>query len=160
MISIAPMFTYLSTKVFEGFSTCFRQWRAAGSHCQFLHGYSISFKIWFEGQLDEHQWVWDFGGMKRAKTQIEGMSPQDWMNYMFDHTVIVAADDPYLQEFDRLHAQGVIQLRVLPSVSAEKLAQLVFQRINDFVQIETEGRVRVRRVECWEHPKNSAVVEA
>ena len=35
------------------------------------------FKVWFEGELDERNWVWDFGGMKRAKTEIDGMSPKD-----------------------------------------------------------------------------------
>ena len=32
--------------------------------------------------------------MKRAKTQIDDKSPKEWMDYMFDHTVIVAEDDP------------------------------------------------------------------
>jgi 6-pyruvoyl-tetrahydropterin synthase len=38
-----------------------------------LHGYGISFKVTFEGELDDRNWVWDFGGMKRAKTLIDGM---------------------------------------------------------------------------------------
>ena len=33
---------FQSTKVFDGFSTVFRQWRADGTHCQKLHGYGIS----------------------------------------------------------------------------------------------------------------------
>lgn len=152
-------FKYQSTKVFDGFSTCFRQWRSQGSHCQFLHGYSVSFKVWFAGDLDRHDWVWDFGGMKTAKTQIDGMSPKDWMHYMFDHTVIVAEDDPHLTSFYALQEKGVIQLRVLPAVSAEKFAQLVLTKLNQFVQTETQGRVWVKRVEFREHERNSAVVE-
>ena len=38
---------YKSTKIIDGFSTCFRQWKATHSHCQYLHGYSISFKLIF-----------------------------------------------------------------------------------------------------------------
>ena len=74
------MARYISTKLFDGYSTCFRQWKADGTHCRFLHGYAVSFRVWFEGELDERNWVWDFGGMKRAKTQIEGMSPKDYLH--------------------------------------------------------------------------------
>ena len=63
---------YQSSKVFDGFSTVFRQWKAETTHCRFVHGYGISFKVYFEGELDERNWVWDFGGMKRAKTLIDG----------------------------------------------------------------------------------------
>ena len=35
----------------------------------------VSFKVCFEGELDDRNWVWDFGGMKRAtRDLIEGMS--------------------------------------------------------------------------------------
>ena len=54
---------FISTKVFDGFSCVFRQWKADGTHCRFLHGYGISFKVWFKGELDERNWVWDFRGM-------------------------------------------------------------------------------------------------
>ena len=59
---------FQSTKVFDGFSCVFRQWKAETTHCKYVHGYGVSFKVWFEGELDERNWVWDFGGMKRAKT--------------------------------------------------------------------------------------------
>ena len=68
------MKTYTSTKLFDGYSTCFRQWKAKGTHCQFLHGYAVSFRVWFEGDLDHRNWVFDFGGMKRAKAKINGMT--------------------------------------------------------------------------------------
>ena len=47
------METFKSTKLFDGFSTCFRQWRAEDTHCKFLHGYAVSFRVWFKGELDE-----------------------------------------------------------------------------------------------------------
>ena len=77
------------------------------THCRFIHGYGISFKVYFEGELDERNWVWDFGGMKRAKTQIDGKSPKEWMDYMFDHTLIIAEDDPYLKAFEQMSEAGV-----------------------------------------------------
>ena len=148
------MFT--STKVFDGFSCCFRQWKANTTHCRFLHGYGVSFKVWFEGDLDHRNWVWDFGGMKRAKTLIEGKQPKEWMDYMFDHTLIVAEDDPSLHHFRKLEFEGLVQLRVIPATGAEKFAEYIFQKIDNFVHEETEGRVKVTKVKFMEHGKNAA----
>ena len=75
------MGNFRSTKVFDGYSTVFRQWKAEGTHCRFLHGYGVSLRVWFEGELDERNWVWDFGGMKRAKNTIDGKNPKEWMDY-------------------------------------------------------------------------------
>jgi len=148
---------HISTKVFDGFSCVFRQWKAESTHCRFLHGYGVSFKVWFEGELDERNWVWDFGGMKRAQTQIDGMSPKAWMDHMFDHTFIVAEDDPFLESFQKMEGAGVAQVRVVPATGAERFAQYIFEKINPFVQEETNGRVKVMKVEFREHGKNSAI---
>ena len=147
---------FQSSKVFDGFSTVFRQWKAEDTHCRFFHGYGISFKVYFEGKLDHRNWVWDFGGMKRAKTKIDGMSPKAWMDYMFDHTTILAEDDPYLEVVKKLQDKGLIQLRIIEATGAEKFAEYVFNKINDFVHEETEGRVRVTKVKFMEHGKNAA----
>lgn len=151
---------YISTKVFDGYSTVFRQWRASGTHCRFLHGYGVSFKVWFEGELDEKNWVWDFGGMKRAKGTIDGMSPNEWLNYMFDHTVIIAEDDPEIKEFEILAERNIIQLRILPEVGAERFAEYLFLKLNEFVKNETSNRVVVAQVEFFEHNKNSAIYKS
>ena len=150
---------FQSTKLFDGFSCVFRQWKAEGTHCKYLHGYGVSFRIWFEGELDERNWVWDFGGMKRAKVAIDGMNPKMWMDYMFDHTTIVAEDDPGIGGFKTMDQLGIIQLRVIPAVGAEQFAKFVYDKINTFVQAETEGRVKVKRVEFMEHAKNTAIYE-
>ena len=151
------MSKFQSTKVFDGFSTVFRQWRAETTHCKYLHGYGISFKLYFEGDLDERNWVWDFGGMKRAKTKIDDMSPKEWFDYMFDHTVIVAEDDPYIDSFKRMDEVGVAQVRVVPATGAERFAEFVYNKVNPFVQEETEGRVSIAKVEFREHQKNAAI---
>jgi 6-pyruvoyltetrahydropterin/6-carboxytetrahydropterin synthase len=147
---------YQSTKLFDGFSCVFRQWRAEGTHCRFLHGYGVSFRVWFEGELDERNWVWDFGGMKRAKGTIDGLSPKIWMDYMFDHTTIVAEDDPYLEHFKEMWKDNIIQLRIIPATGAEQFAKYVYDKLNIFIKKETNGRVKVTRVEFMEHNKNSA----
>lgn len=153
------MGAFKSTKVFDGYSCVFRQWRAEGTHCKFLHGYGVSFKVWFEGDLDERNWVWDFGGMKRAKGTIDGMNPKEWMDFMFDHTFIVAADDPFLESFKRMAEAGVAQIRVLEATGAEKFAEYVFWKLQEFIHEETEGRVKIKKVEFREHDKNSAIYE-
>ena len=147
---------FQSSKVFDGFSTVFRQWKAKGTHCRFVHGYGISFKVYFEGELDHRNWVWDFGGMKRAKTKIDGKSPKAWMDYMFDHTLIVAQDDPFIEAFKQMEEAGVAQVRVIPATGAEKFAEYIYNKLNEFVHTETDGRVRVTKVKFMEHGKNAA----
>ena len=147
---------FQSSKVFDGFSTVFRQWKADDTHCRFLHGYGISFKVYFEGELDNRNWVWDFGGMKRAKTKIDGMSPKEYFDWLLDHTLIAAGDDPSLHHFRKLDHEGIIQLRVIPATGAEKFAEFLFNKINPFVLEETKGRVRVTKVKFMEHGKNAA----
>jgi len=147
---------FKSTKLFDGYSTCFRQWKADGTHCQFLHGYAVSFRVWFEGDLDHRNWVFDFGGMKRAKTKIAGKSPKDYFNWLLDHTTIIAQDDPYLANFIQMEKDGIIQLRILPATGCERFAQYLYNIINTFLDEETEGRVKATKVEVYEHEKNSA----
>jgi len=148
---------FQSTKVFDGYSTVFRQWRAEGTHCSFLHGYGISFKIVFEGELDERNWVWDFGGMKRAKNTIDGMAPKVWMDFMFDHTYLIASDDPFLSTALQMYDDGVAQVRIVPATGAEQFAKFIYDKVSKFITIETDNRVRVVSVEFKEHSKNSAI---
>ena len=148
---------FQSTKVFDGFSCVFRQWKAETTHCKYVHGYGVSFKVWFEGDLDERNWVWDFGGMKRAKTQIDGMSAKEWMDYMFDHTMIIAEDDPFIESFKLMGTAGAAQVRILPAVGAEKFAEYIYNKLQEFVNQETEGRVKVVQVQFMENQRNSAI---
>jgi 6-pyruvoyltetrahydropterin/6-carboxytetrahydropterin synthase len=148
---------FQSSKVFDGFSTVFRQWRAENTHCKFVHGYGISFKVTFQGELDDRNWVWDFGGMKRAKTLIDGMQPKAWMDYMFDHTFIVAEDDPFKDSFVAMDNAKVAQVRIIPATGAEQFAKYIYDKLNMFVKAETEDRVTVRSVEFMEHGKNAAL---
>jgi 6-pyruvoyltetrahydropterin/6-carboxytetrahydropterin synthase len=143
---------YQSTKLFSGYSCCFRQWKATHSHCQFLHGYAMSFRVTFAGDLDERNWVCDFGCF--SKNGIK-----DRLAYLFDHTTIVADDDPELEVFQELEKKGLIQLRVVDAVGAERFAQLVCLEINRLLLKDKRhaGRVRAIHVECMENEKNSAI---
>lgn len=151
---------FQSSKVVDGFSTCFRQWRATDTHCRFLHGYDISFKLTFVGPLDHRHWVQDFGFLKRSKTQMRLSNGQegsigDWFKDTFDHTTVIAADDPLLLEFQLLQDKGALQLRVLPAVGCERFAEYVFRALEEFL-VREGSEVRIHQVDCREHDKNSA----
>ena len=66
----------------------------------------------------------DFGCFKRNGIK-------EHMNFMFDHTTVVAKDDPELEMFEELANKGLIQLRVLDHVGCEKFAQYVYDYINE-----------------------------
>lgn len=143
---------YRSTKTYdhsEGLSCCFRQWRASHSHCRLLHGYALAFKFTFAcSELDERNWCFDFGGLKPVKA---------WLHGMFDHTLVVAQDDPALPQFEELANGGLVELRVLPAVGCEATAAFVFEHVSRFVAEQTQGRVWLEAVEVREHGGNSAI---
>jgi len=108
----------------------------------------------------------DFGGLKQFK---------EWAKYMFDHTLLIAEDDPYLDRFKELADVGVlntpqytglVDLRVVPGVGCEKFAQLAYYTMTNILEeAKTAGTllnptVRVKSVEVFEHGANSAIYEA
>jgi len=140
-----------STKTYgheEGLSCCFRQWRATHSHCRLLHGYALSFCLTFASStLDERNWCFDFGGLKPIKA---------WLHDMFDHTTLVAADDPELETLKALAERGLAGLRIFPAVGCEAIARHTFDHVSCFVDDATSGRVWLEEVEVREHSGNSA----
>ena len=97
--------------------------------------------------------------MKRSKGKIDGMSPKEWFDYMFDHTFVVAEDDPYKESFLKMNEAGVAQVRVVPSVGAERFAEFIYKKVNPFVLEETDNRVSLAKVKFMEHNKNAAIYE-
>ena len=150
---------FQSTKRFDNFSVALRQHKAQHSHCQLLHGYALEFKVWFssiewieENQLDEMNWIVDYGIFSR-----NGL--KDWMNEMFDHTLIVEQDDPQLESFIFLQELGLAKLTIVSKIGAESMAKIVFDRFNDVFSKTEGGRVKVTKVECFENSKNSSIYE-
>jgi 6-pyruvoyltetrahydropterin/6-carboxytetrahydropterin synthase len=141
------MAQYSSTKRFIGYPCTHRQWQAE-SHCKFVHGYSREFYFEFAcNELTKEQWVVDFGGLKEVKA---------WLAEMFDHTFLVAQDDPHLSDFQKLDEAGVIQLRVLPNAGMEGTAKFVYDNVNEVISKLTNNRAWVTKVEVRENEKNSA----
>jgi 6-pyruvoyltetrahydropterin/6-carboxytetrahydropterin synthase len=132
----------------EGLSCCFRQWRANHSHCKLIHGYALAFRFVFATtELDKHNWGVDFGGLQPLKA---------WLKSMFDHTMLVAVDDPHRALFEQLASDGLVNLRTMPAVGCEATAKYVFDHVSEFVAEQTHGRVWLESVEVREHGGNSA----
>jgi len=142
---------YVSTKIIPMGSTAFRQWKA-DSHCKLIHGYRLQCKLWFTAEeLDDKNWIYDFGGCKEIKNLLEKQ---------YDHTTVVAADDPELDTFKLMSEKGMIDLRIADKgVGIERTAEWVYETTNKFVTEQTDNRVRVIKVEVWEHEGNSAIYE-
>lgn len=151
------MRTFQSTKIFDNFSVALRQHKAQHSHCQLLHGYAFKIKIWFsskealeEAMLDEMNWIVDFGLFSR-----NGL--KDWLNEMFDHTLLIEKDDPQLETFKLLHEMGLCNLKVMDKMGAESIAKLIFEKFSDVFAKTEGGRVLIDKVEVWENEKNSSI---
>lgn len=143
---------HLSTKTYGhdlGLSAAFRQWRAQ-SHCRFIHGYALAIKFTFEAEeLDERNWVVDFGGLKSLKGLLEDQ---------FDHKLLVAEDDPQLPMLLALDAQGLAQVRVVPATGCEAFAELIYQVTETWLHdAGFAPRCRLTSVEVREHGANSAL---
>lgn len=132
-----------------GHSCAFRQWRA-DSHCNLIHGYALQFEFTFGGsELDERNWIVDFGGLKPLK---------EWLKYMFDHTYLVAADDPEIDTFVELKQKGLVDLRIVESTGCERFAELAYNEAERIVSDLTDERCWVESVTVREHEANSATV--
>jgi len=127
--------------------------------------------------LDEKNWGMDFGGLKEFKT---------WADHMFDHTTIIAEDDPLLARFQAMsgwssnsehdgrpervqmepyHRSGVCDLRIVEGVGCEMFAKLCYDKMTELLASGTmrypiNPSVRVKSVEVFEHAGNSATYEA
>ena len=142
---------YFSTKTIELGSCAFRQ-PFANSHCKFLHGYRLVAKFVFACKnLDNNNWVVDFGGLKELKSIFE---------HQFDHTTVVWEKDPQIELFRLLNERGVVDLRVMhDGVGIEKFAEYCFEVANKYIKGSTNDRCWVESVEVWEHDKNSAFIK-
>lgn len=147
---------YLVKKTYPhelGLSACFRQWRAP-SHCRFLHGYPLSFTITLSAErLDENNWVFDFGGFKPVKKALIET---------FDHKLVVAEDDPQIDELTGLGGLDLADPLVMPVVGCEGFAVHVFGIMQDqlernHIDAMRDRGLRIVSVECREHGGNAAV---
>lgn len=148
---------FLVTKTYDhslGLSACFRQWRASHSHCRFLHGYALSFKLIFASdQLNDKNWVLDFGGLKDVK---------QFLVDHFDHKLAIAEDDPAKDEIAALAGIDAADPLILPAVGCEAFARFVYDWVDAWLgdkhPLDCDIRgLRLVEVEVREHGGNSAI---
>ena len=143
---------YRSTKTYDharGLTCAFRQWKAE-SHCHLLHGYSLGITFTFEAdELDHCGWVVDFGGLKSLFGMLEDT---------FDHTLLVADDDPGIQWFKALAVAGMAKVVFVEGTGCEAFAALIFETTKQWlVDAGFSPRAQLYSVEVKEHGANSAI---
>lgn len=77
----------------------------------------------------------------------------------FDHTTVIALNDPELETFKLLNEKGVIDLRVMEGVGIERFAEYCWKVANDYVKSVSQERCWCSKVEVFEHEQNSAIYE-
>lgn len=145
------LYTFESGKTYthaQGLSCCFRQWRA-DSHCKYLHGYSLQVTVTFRSlELDDRNWVMDFGSLKPLKT---------WLELMFDHKTLIAKDDPHIDFFKSQEFRAVGDLQLVDHVGCEAFAKMISDWLDDYLlRIVGTLDIWVECVEVREHEGNFA----
>lgn len=146
----APGCVYGSSKYFDiGLSCTFRQWLAKGySHCGEIHGYDIRIRVMVEtAQLDQRNWVVDFGALKSFKA---------WLEDMFDHKTLVAADDPCLDWYLEGQRLGTMNLRIVPATGMEFTSRMIYEYFEQWLKDNGFNHVKLVKVEVSERDANSA----
>ena len=132
------------TKRLTGYPCAHRQWKDDG-HCRWVHGYDRTIEITWQGERDHRGWVVDFGGLADLKRSL---------GHQFDHTFLVAPDDPALADFQHLAEQDVIDLRVMDP-TMEGMADWVAAEAARWTAVHAP-HAEVIEVACWENEKNCA----
>jgi 6-pyruvoyltetrahydropterin/6-carboxytetrahydropterin synthase len=130
---------YISTKEYKQIGpVAYRQWKA-DSHCSKIHGYALSFKFEFEcDDLDVRNWAMDYGGLKPLRVSLE-----DW----FDHTLLVAEDDPMKAELLRLGELKLAKITVVSKTGCEGIADFLYEYVNT-IFLPNYGKVEAERLWC------------
>ena len=81
---------------------------------------------------------------------------REWLELMFDHTLLLDTDDPLLPQFRELEALGACRLVVFEDVGMEGTCAYVKAWVDSWLLTETQGRVRLHSIEVRENDKNSA----
>ena len=116
-------------------------------HCSKIHGHDWGFDLVLGcSEYDEFGFVLDFGKMKFVK---------EWLEHMFDHTLLLSKDDPLLPYLQSVMA-NCADIRVVDSVSCEGLSRMVFTEINTRIRSLTKDRAFLVSLTVHEDSKNSA----
>jgi 6-pyruvoyltetrahydropterin/6-carboxytetrahydropterin synthase len=79
---------------------------------------------------------------------------QEVLRKQFDHTTLIAMNDPDRDLFELLADRGVIDLRVMENTGIGGSAAWVFDTVDSIVGKATRGRVWVSRIKARESDTN------
>ena len=148
------MSKYTSSKRFGPISTGHRQWKHDG-HCSYVHGYGRFVEITFgSDQLDYRGWVMDFGDLKDVKK---------WLKKEWDHRLLLAWDDPLIDDFKKLHKKGGVNINIMSPVygpGIEDSCKYVYDNISEIILTKTSNQVWIDKVKIYEHENNWAEYSA
>ena len=141
---------FSSTKTYHNLPCSHRQHGHDG-HCRHVHGYNRDISFYFTcSELDENHFVVDFGKLKDLK---------EWLESMFDHTLLINENDPERPFFEEMHERGLCQLRLMPNVGMEASSKFVFDYADKLIREKTNNRCWVYKVETRENMNNSGIYE-
>ena len=141
---------FTSSKKIGPISTGHRQWKDNG-HCSFVHGYGRYVELTFAcEERDEKGWVMDFGDLRDVKKLIE----EEW-----DHRLLIAEDDPLLEDFKQLHEKGGVNLNIMPKEygpGIEDSCKYIYDKVAPIISLKTQDRVWIENIRIYEHDNNWA----
>ena len=142
------MFT--SSKRIGPISTGHRQWKDNGN-CSFVHGYGRYVEFTFAcNERDDKGWVMDFGDLRDVK---------QWLEDQWDHRLLLAHDDPLLEDFKKIQSKGGVDLNIMPEgygPGIEDSCKWVYDNITPMIKLLTDNRVWIQKVRVYEHENNWA----
>jgi len=140
---------FTSTKSYFNFPCAHRQYRHDGN-CHLIHGYSRSFHFVFGAKtLTKEGFIVDYGDLKELKSHLD---------YMYDHTLVLDEEDPFMDKFKELEKLGVCQIRTQPmGPGMEGTAHYICEWTDGWLRNKSKNRAWVISVEARENDKNSSI---
>jgi 6-pyruvoyltetrahydropterin/6-carboxytetrahydropterin synthase len=90
--------------------------------------------------LDVRNWAADYGGLKELKSVLQEQ---------FDHTLLVAEDDPELEMYKELEKRNLAKLTILPKLGCESLADYLYKYVNGVYIPDMWGASEAERLWCY-----------
>jgi 6-pyruvoyltetrahydropterin/6-carboxytetrahydropterin synthase len=91
-------------------------------------------------ELDVRNWAADYGGLKDLKAFLEDL---------FDHTLLVSADDPEMETFKLLEQKKLAKLTILPKIGCEGLSDMLYKYVNGVYIPDMWGPGEAERLWCY-----------
>ena len=99
--------------------------------------------------LTKEGFVVDYGDLHELKQHLD---------YMYDHTLVIDEEDPYMDTFKMLEKAGVCDIRTQPmGPGMEGTSHYLCEWADKWLREKTKGRAWVISVEARENDKNSSI---